>query len=297
MQTLPNLLWLRSFEAASRLGSFTAAGQELGLTQAAVSNHISSLESQLGHQLLERTTRKVALTASGQAYLPAVRKALQDLAVSTAGLFGNRTSGSVTIRAPISESVLIIAPALPAFQQDHPGLDLRLLSAIWADTVLETGIDLEIRLGTGIWPNVRSEALGSEFVVPVCHSDLIKELKKPSDLIEKSRIHTLGFDDHWRRYFEELGLGTPSRSASVTVDTSLAAVELAAARGGVALVLERIAIRLAATGRLAIPFETRIPSRQSHYLLHRENAGPQKPAARVVEAWLRQLFTADDKSE
>ncbi|WP_299480692.1 LysR substrate-binding domain-containing protein [uncultured Roseibium sp.] len=293
MQTLPNLIWIRSFEAASRLGSFTAAGQELGLTQAAVSNHISSLESQLGHQLMERTTRKVDLTASGKAYLPAVRKALQDLAGSTEGLFGNRTPGSVTIRAPISESVLIIAPALPGLQLDHPGLDIRLLSAIWADTVLETGIDLEIRLGTGYWPNMRSEALGTEFVVPVCHPEFTKKLKKPSDLIEKKRIHTLGFDDHWERYFEELGLDPPSRSAGVTVDTSLAAVELAAAQGGVALVLERIALRLAATGRLVIPFETKIPSSQSHYLLHRENAGPQKPVARVVEAWLRQLFAGD----
>ena len=65
MSALPNLVWLRSFEAVSRLGGFTAAGAELGLTQAAVSTHISALESQLGHQLFERTTRKLELTESG----------------------------------------------------------------------------------------------------------------------------------------------------------------------------------------------------------------------------------------
>ena len=293
MQTLPNLLWLRSFEAASRLGSFTAAGQELGLTQAAVSTHISSLETQLGHQLLERTTRKVDLTASGRAYVPAVRKALQDLAVSTEGLFGNRTSGTVTIRAPISEAVLLIAPALPELRRTNPEIDIRLISAIWADTVLETGIDIEIRLGSGNWPGARAEPLGTEFVVPVCHPNLAKQLKKPEDLIDSKRIHTLGFDDHWARYYEAVEIGSALQPANATVDTSLAAVELAAAGGGVALLLERIALALTASNRLAIPFDIKIPSDQTHYLLHRENAGPQKPASQTVEARLRRLFAAD----
>nr|WP_319382762.1 LysR substrate-binding domain-containing protein [uncultured Roseibium sp.] len=290
MQALPNLLWLRSFEAASRLRSFTAAGNELGLTQAAISTHISALETQLGHQLLERTTRKIELTASGRAYLPAVRKALQELAVSTEGLFGNRTTGSVTIRAPISEGVLLIAPALPAFRETHPDIEIRLLSAIWANTVLETGIDIEIRLGDGNWPGMRAEPLGTEFIVPVCHPELKNSFKKLSDLIETDRIHTLGFDDHWSRYFDALGLETPPEGSSITVDTSLAAVELAAAQSGVALLLERVALSLVASGRLVIPFEPKIPSVQTHYLLQRDADRPRKPAARTVENWLRRLF-------
>lgn len=290
MQALPNLLWLRSFEAASRLRSFTAAGNELGLTQAAISTHISALETQLGHQLLERTTRKIELTASGSAYLPAVRKALQELAVSTEGLFGNRTAGSVTIRAPISEGVLLIAPALPAFREMHPDIEIRLLSAIWANTVLETGIDIEIRLGDGNWPGMQADSLGTEFIVPVCHPELINRIKKLSDLIEIERIHTLGFDDHWARYFDAVGLETPPEGLTITVDTSLAAVELAAAQSGVALLLERVAESLVASGRLVIPFEAKIPSVQTHYLLQREADQPRKPAARTVENWLRRLF-------
>jgi LysR family glycine cleavage system transcriptional activator len=244
MSSLPNLLWLRSFEAVSRLGGFTAAGAELGLTQAAVSTHISSLETQLGHQLFERTTRKLELTASGQAYLPAVRKALQELAVSTDSLFGNRSAGSVTIRAPISEAVLIIAPALTEFQKVNPTLDIRLLSAIWADTALDTGTDI------------------------------------------------LGFDDHWPSYFDALGLPQPSTRTSATVDTSLAAVELAAAGGGVALLLGKVATRLAATGRLTTPLFPGLPSMRTHYLLNRDNASPRKPAVQRVETWLRDLFAA-----
>ena len=293
MTSLPNLLWLRSFEAASRLGSFTAAGAELGLTQAAVSNHISALETQLGHILFERTTRKVELTESGRAYLQPVRKALLDLAVSTEGLFGSRTTGTVTIRAPISEAVLIIAPALAGFQREHPDIRIRLLSAIWADTVLATGIDIEIRLGTGNWPGCLAEPLETEYVVPVCHPELAETLKSPRDLCRHPLIHILGFDDHWPRFLEALNLKAPGNARAATVDTSLAAVELAAARGGVTLLLERIATRLEENGRLAIPFDTKIPSGQSHYLIHRDKAPRLSPAARLTENWLRSLFSGE----
>ncbi|GAB2183355.1 LysR substrate-binding domain-containing protein [Roseibium sp. LAB1] len=290
MSALPNLLWLRSFEAVSRLGGFTAAGTELGLTQAAVSTHISALETQLGHQLFERTTRKLNLTASGRAYLPSVRKALHELALSTDSLFGNRSAGSVTIRAPISETVLIIAPALAEFQKTYPTLDIRLLSAIWADTALETGTDIEIRLGTGNWPGAHAEPLGPETIVPVCHPDLARELKQPADLIDLPRIHILGFDDHWPRFFDALGLSQPSTGTSATVDTSLAAVELAAAGGGVALLLGKVAGRLTGSGRLVVPLDVSLPSVRTHFLLQRDSASPGKPATQRVEMWLRQLF-------
>lgn len=292
MSALPNLVWLRSFEAVSRLGGFTAAGAELGLTQAAVSTHISALESQLGHQLFERTTRKLELTASGRAYLPSVRKALQDLAASTDSLFGNRTAGSVTIRAPISETVLIIAPALAEFQKTHPELNIRLLSAIWADTALETGTDIEIRLGTGNWPGAHAEPLGPEKIVPVCHPGLAERLKEPADLMDLPRIHILGFDDHWPRFFEAQSLTQPSGHSGVTVDTSLAAVELAAAGGGVALLLGKVAARLVGSERLTTPLDPGLPSMRTHYLLNRDNSSPRKPAVQRVETWLRDLFAA-----
>ena len=206
MRALPNLLWLRSFESVSRLGSFTLAGSELGLTQAAVSGHVSALENQLGHSLLKRTTRKVMLTESGKAYLPSVRKALSDLAHATEGLFGNRSAGTVTIRAPISEAALIIAPSLPAFQTRYADIDIRLLSAIWADTMQETGIDIEIRLGAGDWPGAQAESLGPESVVPVCSLELAERLATPNDLVDLPRINILGFDDHWPRFLEQSSL-------------------------------------------------------------------------------------------
>ncbi len=294
MNALPNLAWLRSFEAASRLGSFTAAGADLGLTQAAVSGHIGALEAQLGHALFNRSTRKIVLTESGRAYLPSVRKALQDLARSTEDLFGRKTSGHVTVRAPISAAVLILSPALPRFNAENPELSIRLLSAIWADTVLGDGIDIEIRLGRGAWPDGTSEALGPDFVVPACHPDLANAIRTPQDLAAQTRIHILGFDDHWPRLFGAMGLEAPEKGGAVTVDTSLAAVEWAAAQGGVALILERAARNLVAAGRLVTPLDVKIPLGQTHHFVRREKHQPRALPVIKVENWLRTLLGEQD---
>jgi LysR family glycine cleavage system transcriptional activator len=70
MNDIPPLPWLRAFEAASRNGNFSSAGSELGLTPAAISHQVRSLEDHLGYQLFSRETRPMELTAMGELYLP-----------------------------------------------------------------------------------------------------------------------------------------------------------------------------------------------------------------------------------
>lgn len=77
MMNLPHLTFLRSFEAAARHLSFTAAAEELNCTQSAVSNHVRSLEEFLQRPLFVRHPRSLSLTDVGEAYLPSVRHALQ----------------------------------------------------------------------------------------------------------------------------------------------------------------------------------------------------------------------------
>ena len=72
IDTLP-LEWVRVFEAAGRVGSFTAAAQECGLTQAAVSQRIRNLEERIGTNLFSRQARGVTLTVDGEAWLPYVK--------------------------------------------------------------------------------------------------------------------------------------------------------------------------------------------------------------------------------
>jgi len=290
MPNVPNLLWLRTFETAARLGSFTAAAGELGLTQAAVSTHIRNLESQLGHSLFQRTTRKLTLTEIGKAYVPSVRRAIDELTLSTVGLFGDQRPGSVTLRAPISTSILVVAPQLGEFLTGHPSIRVRMLSAIWAETVLETEVDIDLRLGTGKWSDGHSELLAVNNIVPVCAPGLAPAITTPADLVGTPLIHILGFEDHWERYFVHCGLPRPEDRPRITVDTTLAAVELAAAGAGTALILERAAIRLQDAGRLALPLPVQIPLGQDHYLVETNHSARPRPEVEAVKAWLKQIL-------
>jgi len=102
MTNLPPLTWIRTFEAAARLASFSAAADELALTQPAVSQHVRQLEAKLDRQLFRRLLHGVELTADGAAYLPHVQAALGGLTRATRDLFGADEPASVTIATPAS---------------------------------------------------------------------------------------------------------------------------------------------------------------------------------------------------
>src|ERR1700676_5243341 len=117
---LPTLTWLRAFEAAARTSSFAAAAAELNLTSGAISYQIRALEAHLGFSLFERLPRGVKLTAMGAGYLPPVRKAFEELADSTVGLFSGSGRLQISVNAPVALAALWLAPKLPEFSSAHP---------------------------------------------------------------------------------------------------------------------------------------------------------------------------------
>lgn len=92
MRELPSLDLLKGFEAAARHLSFTKAGEELFLTQSAISRQVQALEAQLGVQLFQRRIRALLLTDEGQRYFKAVRAALDDLRAATLSVRAGRSA-------------------------------------------------------------------------------------------------------------------------------------------------------------------------------------------------------------
>src|SRR5271154_6396521 len=195
---LPTLTWLRAFEAAARTSSFTAAAAELSLTSGAISYQIRALEAYLGFALFERLPRGVKLTAMGVAYLPPVRKAFEELADSTVGLFGGSEHGQITVHAPVSLASLWLAPKLPAFIAAFPAIDVRLSSVIWDNPVPDEATDLEIRYGTGHWRGYRSERLLNQRIVAVCSPALLERevAGERAALLPRQLIHIMGHENH-----------------------------------------------------------------------------------------------------
>ncbi|WP_170329376.1 LysR substrate-binding domain-containing protein [Ruegeria arenilitoris] len=288
MDRLPNPAWLRSFESAARHLNFTTTAQELGLTQTAVSLHIRSLEAELGQKLFTRNARRLELTELGQSYSLTVRRALSDIALSTNSLFGPASRQTLTIRAAISTAAYWVAAELPDFTTRHPDIPVRLVSHIWNDSGTPGDVDVEIRLGYGDWPGVRSEKLTDEKLVPICRAG-----DRSPKLTNGPLIHILGYEDNWARYFQAICTAPPDQPPRHSVDTTVAALQLVMAGAGYATILERFAknaIRQGAPIAIAGPA---IPFAQSHYLVSAQQSVQPTAAAGLFCAWLRDRLAAD----
>jgi LysR family glycine cleavage system transcriptional activator len=292
---LPTLTWLRAFEAAARTSSFTAAAAELNLTAGAISYQIRALEAHLGFSLFERLPRGVKLTPMGVAYLPPVRKAFEELADSTAGLFGGSERLQITVHAPVSLAALWLAPKLPQFSLANPSIDVRLSSVIWDKAVLDEATDLEIRYGAGHWHGYRSERLMSRSILAVCCPALLRSPQSNGAaevLLTQQPIHIMGYEKHWLTVRQALGLaqvpelGSAPASAGPTVDTTIAALELAAAGAGVALAHDVFLGAYFATGRLVKVLEREFADEDSYYVITPERPQRIRREVQLFRDWL-----------
>ncbi len=281
---LPSMVWLRAFEAAARHTSFTAAAEELGLTQAAISHQVRSLEKQLGYPLFERLPRHLKLTEMGRAYLTPVRKAFDELSASTTGLFGPTGETVLNLRVPVSFGVLWLAPRLPEFCRAYPDIRLRLHSIVWADALPADRIDIDIRYGHGSWAGFRSELLFCVPSVPV--SPIGSRVSRPADIQQENLILIMGLEDYWLRLFEQTGLEMPMHRQLVTVDTSMAALELVEAGMGHTIVLRCFAERFITANRVQRSFDMELPQDNAHYFLFREDEKALKPEVRLFRDWI-----------
>jgi LysR family glycine cleavage system transcriptional activator len=286
---LPTLTWLRAFEAAARTSSFAAAAAELNLTSGAISYQIRALEAHLGFGLFERLPRGVKLTPMGVAYLPPVRKAFEELADSTVGLFGGSERVQITVHAPVSLAALWLAPKLPAFSAAHPLIDVRLSSVIWDNAVLDEATDLEIRYGAGHWHGYRPERLLNQSILAVCSPTLLRTAQQNGDiaaLLPGHLIHIMGFENHWLKVRQTMGLAEDPASACPTVDTTIAALELAATGAGVALAHRIFLDAYFATGRLVQALAQDFADDFSYFVITPERPQRIRPEVQLFRDWL-----------
>lgn len=153
---------LKAFVATAQTRSFTAAADQLGISNRLTSKYVGELEHHLGVRLFQRTTRKVGLTPAGEDLLsraPALLDELEDmLAATTEGSRG--VSGVLRISAPVTFGEIYVAGMLGRFAKQNPdlGVDLR-MNDKYVDLATE-GIDLAFRVGTTEMLSMKSRKLG-----------------------------------------------------------------------------------------------------------------------------------------
>lgn len=166
---------LKAFVATAQTGSFTAAANQLGVSNRLTSKYVADLEAQLGVRLFQRTTRKVGLTPAGEDLLARAPALLDDLD----GLLADVSEGSrgfvgiIRIAAPVTFGEIYVAGMLGRFAQPYPELtiDLR-LNDRQADLASE-GIDVAFRIGQSDMLSLKARKLGESHSTLVASPDYI----------------------------------------------------------------------------------------------------------------------------
>jgi LysR family glycine cleavage system transcriptional activator len=288
---LPSLNGLRAFEAAARHLSFTNAATELNVTQTAISHQIRRLEEELGIRLFVRQNRALELTPQARDYLPGVRAAFNDLRLATDRLLRKDNDHVLTVSTLASLAAKWLLPRLSAFQEAHPGIDVRITTSTALVDFKSGDVDAAIRYGRGHWPGVRADWLTADELFPVCSPALLGgkwPLKNPEDLTHHTLLHTSGvYDDDWRLWLTAAGLPTDiSKPPGLTFDLILMTVQAALDGIGVAMGRTSYVEADIAKGRLVVPFKIALPTDAGFYLVSPEaRADPPKLAA--FRQWLR----------
>jgi LysR family glycine cleavage system transcriptional activator len=285
MRSLPPLPWLRSFEAAARLLSFTAAANELGLTQSAISQQIRLLEAHLGEPLFYRRGRGIALTEAANRFFPVVHDSFNRIERS-ASLF-NQTNDDFTVSVSSNISFWLhwLLPRTSEFLAIHPNANLRFSTTRWSTDPRSSGTSIEIVYGDGDW-SLASERLTHTICFPVCAPALLDQMQAPEDILKFDRISTFGEDALWDEWSDASGIDVSAMRQRFTVDLQLAAIDLACRGRGVAMANGVLALDLIEAGKLAIPVRHYIPARDDYYLSLRDGTSNKREMQDFLK-WIR----------
>jgi LysR family glycine cleavage system transcriptional activator len=225
---IPPTQFLKGFEAAARLESFSRAAEEVGLTQSAISHQMRLLEGQIGQPLFLRTGREVRLTDAGRDYHRTVRRCLDMMEEGYRRLEPYRKPGSVVIYAPQDFARRWLLPRLPALKAAAPACDP------WLDTSGATvdfetmEVDIALIHAPEPPPGCESLLIARDRLSPVAEPALAATLRQPSDLLLAPLIHEEG-PIGWADW---LGHMLASRRATVWKGANFSDSDMALGGGG-----------------------------------------------------------------
>ena len=279
---LPNSAALLAFDAVARSGSFTAAAQDLSLTQGAVSRQVAQLEGQLGVVLIERSVRGAALTVAGVAYAKRVRVALETLGQGALEAMGQAPERTLTLAILPTFGTRWLMPRLPRFIRRHPEVTLQFVTRIGQFPLGEDGIDAAIQSGEGTWPGARLTQLMEEMVAPVAAPDLDGESLETLPLLA---LHSRPMG--WAHWWRDANVAGSVPAPTMRFEHVSTLAQAAAAGMGVAL-MPAFLIRPELEAGALVPLAADRPSGYGYYFAEPEEVAGQRPKRAVVQfrEWL-----------
>ena len=291
MQSLPPLSAVRVFEAAARPENFTAAAQELGMTQAAVRYQVKLLGERLGLSLFQRNGRRVALTEKGRDIAPVIIRAFDQMRQGFAALRQDHAS-VLTISCTNSFAHLWLAPHIGAFQMRHPGLAVRIQADDAVVDFAQGGIDLAVRGGDGRWPGLEAVLLTHNRLAPLCSPDWLARNGPIADARALHAMPRLSPDDiWWREWFVAMGVEDDPAGGppGIALDSQVMEGRAAMAGQGVAIVNLFLWKAEVEAGQLVEAVPSYVQERASYWVVHPSHSR-NSPKIKAFRDWINAEF-------
>jgi LysR family glycine cleavage system transcriptional activator len=286
---------LRVFEAVARLGSFTKAGEELGMTQTAVSYQVKLLEENLGEPLFLRRPRQIGLTDAGERLAPRVTEGFAILADAIASL-RQTTEETLTIHSTATFAQQWLSRHLGSFQLKHPNIAVRLKTSATIIDFSREEADIAVRWGHGTWPGLCCHRIMRLDFSPMLSPALaakIGGIHTPADLL---KLPIISAGDHWWPiWFAAAGIENPGleKFPKNELGTQLMDASVAAAGQGVAILNPGHFEEEVAAGRLFQPFDLTCHDGRDYWLAYPENRR-NVPKIRAFRNWIIDEMGARD---
>jgi LysR family transcriptional regulator, glycine cleavage system transcriptional activator len=262
---------LRVFEAVATHLSFSLAADALNVTPAAVSQQIKTLEGYIQVPLFRRNGRRVEITDEGLELLPSVRAGLEKLESALQQIKQHRRAGPLQISTLASFLQMWLLPRIRSFRRKFPNVDLRFHTSRELVDFSRTAYHVAIRFGRGDYPNLHSEKLLDDWLVPVASPDLIKQhgtIERGANLSKYPLLES--GDEPWSVWSQtDAEAAWQSRSPSIDDSAGL----LAAAEEGLGFALARwtLVTRALHKGTLRLAGKGSLPYGSAYYFVCPKN--------------------------
>lgn len=290
---LPSLSSLRAFAVVAEKKSFSAAGRDLNVSHAAVSQQVRALEQRLGTQLVTREGRGLALTADGQQLAGGLRDGFAIFQETVEGLLAADRSRPLNVTMTPSFAVSWLMPRISDFKIQHPEIELMLNPTGDVVEFVPGGVDLAIRFGKGNWPGLESELLLPTKYVVVGAASLIGDrvISDPADIQDYPWLQELGTNE-LSLWLERQGI-VPRSKLNITHLPGFMVLEGLRRGDGISATSKVFVEPMIAAGTLKVLFEDIQPASSGYHLVTRP--GVHRPPLKAFISWIkkRALETAE----
>ena len=292
------LRWLNNlmcFEVAARHQSYSKAAEELFISQAAVSQQMRHLDSNLHVKLFNREARKMRLTESGKVLLSACQKGFGEVINGFNQVQEAPLDGELKVSSTQAFCALWLVPHLFEFFKLHPGINVNVQGSNRIENLHEGNIDVAIRFNTSSTgltdESLVIERLDENDVYPVCSGDyLTGNAINDAKSMKDARLFSLAYENRvdWETWFEFAGVEVTSNQLRKTeVTSSDLALSAVLAGHGIMLASEIMVGEYVRTGQLVIPLDIPHPVSWKSHLVYAKNNPKQKRIA-VFCQWVKE---------